>query len=152
MTDVIDTRDLPAPDRYDAAYETIAANLARVDMAFPGRTGLVLRGTLTHLGEVGHSSVDSNVTEVRRTGDESRDLLPPSIFLGLQRSGSTMINQGGRSALLQAGRLVIPFAQPRLKSRSYCAYVPADKAADETIALFCAWLQEEGRISGPTLQ
>ena len=107
MTDVIDTRDLPAPERYDAAYETIAANLARVDMAFPGRTGLVLRGTLTHLGEVGHSSVESNVTQVRRTGDESRDLLPPSIFIGLQRTGSTMINQGGRSALLKAGRLVL---------------------------------------------
>jgi LysR family glycine cleavage system transcriptional activator len=56
------------------------------------------------------------------------------------------------SSDLQAGRLVIPFAQPRLKSRSYCAYVPADKAADKTIALFCAWLQEEGSLSGPTLR
>ena len=106
-TDVIDTRDLPAPERYDAAYETIAANLARVDMAFPRKSGFVLSGTLTHLGEVGHSFVDSNVTRVRRDGDDPRDVLPPSVFLGLQRTGSTMINQGGRSALLQAGRLVL---------------------------------------------
>lgn len=56
------------------------------------------------------------------------------------------------SSDLEAGRLAIPFAQPRLTSRSYCAYVPADKIADETVSLFCAWLQEEGSLSGPSLQ
>jgi LysR family glycine cleavage system transcriptional activator len=44
-----------------------------------------------------------------------------------------------------AGRLVAPFAGPRLPSRSYCAYVPDEKANDELVALFCAWLEREGR-------
>jgi AraC-like DNA-binding protein len=107
MTDVIDTREIAADARYDAAYETIAANLARVDMDFPKAAGLVLRGTLTHLGDVGHSSIDSNVSLVSRTPNESRDVLPPSIFLGLQMSGATVISQGGRSAVLQPGRMVL---------------------------------------------
>jgi AraC-like DNA-binding protein len=107
MTDVIDTREIAPDERYDAAYETIAANLARVDMAFPRSAGLVLRGTLTHLGDIGHSSIDSNVSLVRRTPNEARDLLPPSIFLGLQMSGATLISQGGRSAVLRPGRMVL---------------------------------------------
>ncbi|QXG49326.1 transcriptional regulator GcvA [Pseudomonas viridiflava] len=45
---------------------------------------------------------------------------------------------------LQAGRLVMPFAGPRLKSRSYCAYVPDEKLDDETVQLFCAWLEGQG--------
>ena len=45
---------------------------------------------------------------------------------------------------LAAGRLVMPFANPRLPSRSYCAYVPASKSADDAVVLFCAWLEREG--------
>ncbi|WP_322054447.1 transcriptional regulator GcvA [Paraburkholderia bannensis] len=46
---------------------------------------------------------------------------------------------------LAAGRLVAPFDGPRLPSRSYCAYVPNEKAADELVVLFLAWLGREGR-------
>ncbi len=46
---------------------------------------------------------------------------------------------------LAAGRLVAPFDGPRLPSRSYCAYVPNEKADDERVALFLAWLEREGR-------
>jgi AraC-like DNA-binding protein len=107
VTDVIDTRELAADERYDAAYETIAANLARVDMAVPRSSGIVLRGTLTHLGDVGHSSISSNVTDVTRKPDGARDVLPPSIFLGIQATGSTLISQGGRDAVLSRGRMVL---------------------------------------------
>jgi AraC-like DNA-binding protein len=107
MTDVIDTRELAASERYDAVYEAIAANLARVDMEFPEASGMILRGALTHLGDVGHSAVESNVTRVRRTPNGSRDVLPPSIFLGIQNAGSTLIAQGGRSAVLRPGRMVL---------------------------------------------
>jgi LysR family glycine cleavage system transcriptional activator len=54
----------------------------------------------------------------------------------------------GPSALvsgdLAAGRLVAPFAEPRLPSRSYCSYVPDDKLGDELVALFRSWLEREG--------
>ncbi|HTH59283.1 MAG TPA: transcriptional regulator GcvA [Paraburkholderia sp.] len=45
---------------------------------------------------------------------------------------------------LAAGRLVAPFAGPRLPSRSYCTYVPDEKAGDERVALFVSWLEREG--------
>ncbi|MEA3087422.1 MAG: LysR family transcriptional regulator, glycine cleavage system transcriptional activator [Paraburkholderia sp.] len=45
---------------------------------------------------------------------------------------------------LAAGRLVAPFAGPRLPSRSYCTYVPDEKAADDLVVLFRSWLEREG--------
>jgi LysR family transcriptional regulator, glycine cleavage system transcriptional activator len=43
-----------------------------------------------------------------------------------------------------AGRLMAPFAGPRLPSRSYCTYVPDEKVDDELVALFLSWLKREG--------
>ena len=45
---------------------------------------------------------------------------------------------------LAAGRLVAPFAGPRLPSRSYCTYVPDEKSDDELVAQFRSWLEREG--------
>jgi LysR family glycine cleavage system transcriptional activator len=54
----------------------------------------------------------------------------------------------GPSALvsddLAAGRLVAPFAGPRLPSRSYCTYVPDGKSANDLVVLFRSWLEREG--------
>jgi LysR family glycine cleavage system transcriptional activator len=52
------------------------------------------------------------------------------------------------SSDLAAGRLVMPFAEPRLASRSYCTYVPLEKLSDDTVMLFRAWLEEEGKLGG----
>jgi LysR family glycine cleavage system transcriptional activator len=48
---------------------------------------------------------------------------------------------------LAAGRLVAPFASPRLPSRSYCTYVQDGRSADEVIVLFRSWLEREGMRS-----
>lgn len=48
---------------------------------------------------------------------------------------------------LAAGRLVEPFASPRLPSRSYCTYVPDGRSADDVIVLFRSWLEREGTRS-----
>jgi LysR family glycine cleavage system transcriptional activator len=45
---------------------------------------------------------------------------------------------------LAAGRLVAPFAGPRLPSRSYCTYVPDAKCDADLVVLFRAWLEREG--------
>ena len=45
---------------------------------------------------------------------------------------------------LAAGRLVAPFAGPRLPSRSYCTYVPDAKCDDDLVVLFRSWLEREG--------
>jgi LysR family glycine cleavage system transcriptional activator len=51
------------------------------------------------------------------------------------------------SGHLAAGRLVAPFAGPRLPSRSYCTYVPDGKSADDLVVLFRSWLEREGMRS-----
>lgn len=48
---------------------------------------------------------------------------------------------------LAAGRLVAPFSGPRLPSRSYCAYVPDERSADDVVMLFCSWLEREGKCA-----
>ncbi|MEN7530247.1 transcriptional regulator GcvA [Cupriavidus sp. DL-D2] len=49
---------------------------------------------------------------------------------------------------LAAGRLVTPFAEPRLPSRSYCAYVPDEKEGDELVGMFLGWLEGEAGVPG----
>jgi LysR family glycine cleavage system transcriptional activator len=49
---------------------------------------------------------------------------------------------------LAAGRLIVPFDTPRLPSRSYCTYIPDDKASDEIVLQFRAWLEREGENEG----
>jgi LysR family transcriptional regulator, glycine cleavage system transcriptional activator len=48
---------------------------------------------------------------------------------------------------LAAGRLVAPFAGPRLPSRSYCTYVADEKSGDDLVVLFRSWLEREGMRS-----
>lgn len=68
-------------------------------------------------------------------------------FLTLQAAINGLGVAMGPTALiagdLAAGRLVMPFANPRLPSRSYCTYVPVSKSADDASALFCTWLKRE---------
>ena len=52
---------------------------------------------------------------------------------------------------LAAGRLVTPFAGPRLPSRSYCSYVADGGAGHELLAVFRAWLEREGGVCGTVL-
>lgn len=49
---------------------------------------------------------------------------------------------------LAAGRLVAPFAEPRLPSRSYCTYVPDEKVGNELVVQFRSWLERDETISG----
>jgi LysR family transcriptional regulator, glycine cleavage system transcriptional activator len=45
---------------------------------------------------------------------------------------------------LAAGRLIAPFDTPRLPSRTYCTYIPDEKANDDLVLMFRAWLESEG--------
>ena len=48
---------------------------------------------------------------------------------------------------LAAGRLVTPFPDVTLPARSYFAYIPLALGTDPSIALFCDWLEGQGRQS-----
>lgn len=46
---------------------------------------------------------------------------------------------------LAAGRLVTPFPDISLPARSYFAYLPDGRSTDPHIAVFCDWLEQQGR-------
>jgi len=46
---------------------------------------------------------------------------------------------------LAAGRLVTPFPSISLPARSYYAYLPEARRGDPNIAVFCDWLEQQGR-------
>jgi LysR family glycine cleavage system transcriptional activator len=46
---------------------------------------------------------------------------------------------------LAAGRLIAPFPHISLSARSYFAYLPDARQSDPHIAVFCDWLEQQGR-------
>ena len=85
--------------------ETIARTVVHVDIDFPAESGAAVFGAITDLGHVKVCSVRSNAVKVERTPKLARDELPPSIFLGVQVAGSSLIVQGDREAVLRPGDL-----------------------------------------------
>ena len=49
---------------------------------------------------------------------------------------------------LAAGRLVTPFPKISLPARSYFAYFPEARSNDPHNAVFCDWLEQQGRRTG----
>jgi LysR family glycine cleavage system transcriptional activator len=46
---------------------------------------------------------------------------------------------------LAARRLIAPFPDISLPARSYFAYLPEARRTDPHIAVFCDWLEQQGR-------
>jgi AraC-like DNA-binding protein len=64
-------------------------------------------GAITDFGRLTICSIRSNAVTVERTPKLARDDLAPSIFMGLQLAGSSMVIQAGREAVLRPGELVL---------------------------------------------
>jgi AraC-like DNA-binding protein len=101
----LDTRQIPAADRADAVREIIASTVVHVDIDFPEAHGPAVLGAITDIGDLRVCSIRSNATKVERTRRLARDELRPSIFLGVQLAGSSLIVQNGREAVLRPGDL-----------------------------------------------
>jgi AraC-like DNA-binding protein len=106
MTFVLDTRQMAATERASTIHDLIAATLVHVDITYAQNAPRAW-GAITDLGNLRLCSVRSNATTVRRTPQASKDEVAPSIFVGLQMEGSSLVVQGGREALLSPGALVI---------------------------------------------
>lgn len=108
MTDILDTRSVPAADRAEVVRETIGSSKVRVEIDFPAEAGPpAAYGAISRLGQLTVCSISSNAVTVERTPALARDGLVPSIFLGLQLAGSSLVVQGGREAVLKPGELVM---------------------------------------------
>ena len=106
MTRILDTSQFPVADRADAVRETLARVVVPVDFDFPRPAGLVGYAAITDVGDLQVCSVRSNATKVERTPRLVRDDgHTPSIFLGVQLAGSSLIVQGDREAVLRPGNL-----------------------------------------------
>lgn len=104
MTIVINAHELPAADRAEAIRHTIWSTVVRVEIEHhPEPSQIAAVGKISDFGPVNVCSIRSNATTVRRTPKLARDDSTPSLFLGLQVSGSSMVIQGDRQAVLRPG-------------------------------------------------
>jgi AraC-like DNA-binding protein len=108
MTIILDARQLPEPDRADGVHEAIAKTFVPVKITFADDGGPPsVHGAITDLGPMTICSVRSNAVTVERTPAQARDDLIPSVFVGLQLHGSSLVVQDGREAVLRPGELVV---------------------------------------------
>jgi AraC-like DNA-binding protein len=109
MTLVWDSAALPAGERADALRETIRSEVVRVELDLPHVPERVrARVALTNLARVQICSVDAMPTTVTRTQRLARGCdEEPALFLSLQVSGTSMMVQHGREAVLHAGQFAV---------------------------------------------
>jgi hypothetical protein len=88
--------------------EMIWQNIVRVDIQHHSEPeDIRLVGAIADVGRVTVCSIRTNAVTVTRTPRLAKDDLEPCVFLGLQVSGSSMVVQHGRRALLQQGEFAI---------------------------------------------
>jgi AraC-like DNA-binding protein len=73
----------------------------------PDARQIVAVAEISSIGRVNICSVRSNATTITRSPKLARDEMDPSIFLGLQISGCSMVIQDGREATLHPGDMAI---------------------------------------------
>ena len=92
MALILDSRQIPAADRAQAVREIVASTIVPVEIDFPPPEPIV-RGAISDVGPLRFCAIRSNATRVERTPRLARDDLTPSVFLGLQMAGSSLIVQ-----------------------------------------------------------
>ncbi|QIQ01010.1 helix-turn-helix domain-containing protein [Streptomyces liangshanensis] len=104
MVVILDVRQVAPAERAEAIREAIWNRVVRVEIEHqPEPDRIAVSGLISDVGRLNVCSVAADATTVRRTPRLARDDRPPSVFLGLQRSGTSMVVQGGREAVLRPG-------------------------------------------------
>jgi AraC-like DNA-binding protein len=85
----------------------IWSSVVRVEIEHPQSRDIATQLSITDVGRLTACSMTSNPTTLQRTARLSKDDLAPSLFLGLQVSGSCVVVQGGRQAVLGPGDLAL---------------------------------------------
>ncbi|MDQ7906103.1 helix-turn-helix domain-containing protein [Phytohabitans sp. ZYX-F-186] len=104
LATAISTAGLPPPHRAEAVRSLVWESVVKVEIDHhepPERIAVDLR--LGSLGSLGVCAVRATSTTVRRTARLARRDDDPPIFLGLQMSGTSMVVQDGREAVLHPG-------------------------------------------------
>jgi AraC-like DNA-binding protein len=104
---IVDTRRMPLSGRAEALTQVTHETVVAVDIAFTEGSPVCAAGTIHELGDLQKFSVHSNALKVERTPTQARDDMRPCVFLGVQPSGTSVVVQHGREALLRPGQLVL---------------------------------------------
>ena len=108
MTVVFDAGQIREADRAEAVCAAVAKHFVPVEIDFAADRGpAAARLAVTDSCDFTVCSVTSNAVKVHRTAALARDDLTPSLFMGLQMTGSCVVVQHGREAILRRGDLII---------------------------------------------
>ena len=108
MSIIVDAGKFEPADRAGAIRELIWNSVVRVEIEHQAEPRhIAAHGAITDVGRLTICSIRSSAATVRRTPRLAKDDLAPSVFLGLQLSGSTMVVQDGREAVLRPGDLAL---------------------------------------------
>jgi LysR family glycine cleavage system transcriptional activator len=107
------------------------------------------RHTLLHVSSMARLWRDWLVEAAEPTLRSEASLTFDHFYLTIQAAIDGLGVAMGPTALiaddLTAGRLVTPFPDISLPARSYFAYLPDARRTDPHIAVFCDWLEQQGR-------
>jgi AraC-like DNA-binding protein len=109
MTVILDADAWPPSDREEAIRTLIWETVVPIEIEHqPNPAHIRAHGQITGVGShLSICSVRSNSTTIQRTPSLARDDTDPYLFLGLQVSGSSMVIQNGREAVLRPGDLAV---------------------------------------------
>ena len=105
---MLDADSLAPSDRAEAIRTLIWDAVVRVEIEHhPDPAHIHARGRISGAGHLNICSIRSNATTVTRTPRLAHDPIDPYLFLGLQVSGSSIVVQDGREAVLRPGDLAV---------------------------------------------
>lgn len=105
---IIDSAAMAPADRAEAIREAIWSSVVRVEITHQPDPRLIRTvGAISGIGPLQICSVRANATTIRRTPSLARDDLEPRVFVGLQVTGSSMVVQDGREAVLRPGDMAL---------------------------------------------
>lgn len=108
MSFILNTSVLDEGDRAEFVHQALAQTMVPVELHWPQQPRAVnVRAIITDVGGLRICPGRTSALRIERTPKLARDDLEPSIFLNVQLSGSSMVVQGDREAVLHPGELVI---------------------------------------------
>jgi AraC-like DNA-binding protein len=107
VTVLFDARGIPAADREEVVRATVSTTLAPLEIDYPDDGAPVATSlAITDLNDLTVWSVTTNAVKVQYKALPRNDF-KPSLFLGLQRTGSCIVAQQDREITLRPGDLAV---------------------------------------------
>lgn len=108
MTFLLNTDEVAESDRREFVHYALGMTMVPIELHWPdNRRGVKARGAITDLGQLTVCAGQTTALRVERTARLARDSMEPSVFINLQRFGSSIVVQHDREAVGQPGDLVM---------------------------------------------